>query len=309
MVAMALLGINGLAYSQAYSITHFTNGVVRTKPPAKLTIFEKIRILLLGVRIPKPANQKNPTYYGLDYTELSIEVEDDVTLDAWLIRKKNPKGIAILFHGYAASMESNLTRAVLFRDIGYDTLLVDFRGSGRSTKSYTSLGYAESRDVQATIRYVHEKLDMRKIVLFGQSLGAVAIMTALQDQSTQVQSIILECPFDKLISTTKNRFYAMRIPSFPFAELLVFWGSIIHGYNGFDHNPSSYALKIKVPTLLLHGATDARVRVKEAKSIFANLAGEKSFYLFRDSGHNIDVIKFEKEWKTIVARFLREAEV
>jgi hypothetical protein len=60
----------------------------------------------------------------------------------------------------------------------------------------------------------------------------------------------------QLLNAVKSRLQAFGIPSFPLAESIVFWGGVQHGFNGFDHNPVTFASRVKCPTLLLHGATD-----------------------------------------------------
>jgi alpha-beta hydrolase superfamily lysophospholipase len=66
----------------------------------------------------------------------------------------------------------------------------------------------------------------------------------------------------------------MGLPTFPAAQLLVFWGGVQQGFNGFRHNPAEYARSVKCPVLMMHGEHDSRVTVEQARNIFDNL-GER----------------------------------
>ncbi len=75
----------------------------------------------------------------------------------------------------------------------------------------------------------------------------------------QPAALVLESPFDALLSTVVNRFALMGLPAFPFAHLLVFWGGVQQGFNGFRHYPADYATEVRCAVLLLDGANDTRV--------------------------------------------------
>jgi pimeloyl-ACP methyl ester carboxylesterase len=122
----------------------------------------------------------------------------------------------------------------------------------------------------------------------------------------QPTAAILECPFDRLISTVANRFAVMGLPAFPFAHALVFWGGVQHGFNGFAHNPEEYAAGVRCPVLLLHGEKDPRVSREQAEAIFRNLAGDREFAVFAGVGHESYLGADPEGWKRIVARFLSE---
>lgn len=55
-------------------------------------------------------------------------------------------------------------------------------------------------------------------------MGAAAILRSVHEHAIQPDAVILEGVLDTLLNTVRNRFGAMQIPSFPSAELPVFWG-------------------------------------------------------------------------------------
>ena len=62
-----------------------------------------------------------------------------MNLHAWHIPLEGSTRLAVLFHGYGGAKSALLAEARLFRELGFSTLLVDFRGSGQSSESIATL--------------------------------------------------------------------------------------------------------------------------------------------------------------------------
>ena len=212
--------------------------------------------------------------------------------------------LVLLFHGYSSDKSSLLGEAVAFHAMGYPILLVDFRGSGESSESHTSVGFQEADDVAAAVLYAKSNLPQRRMVLFGQSMGAVAILRAMHNQSVQPDAVIVEAVFDTLLNTVRHRFQAMGIPSFPSAQLLVFWGGRQIGFDGFRHNPVEYARSVSCPILFLHGSDDPRARIDEGRRVYETTPAPKRFKTFPDTGHASYVSWYPQQWKDAIQEFL-----
>ena len=263
LVLVAFVALNVIAFLQARGMTHFAPAGTRTKPAELLSFSEKCGVLLTGVTLPKPVNEKTPADFGLPFETASIKSTHEISLEAWLIAKPDSKGLVLLFHGYGASKDSLLPVAKVLHELGYETMLVDFRGSGGSSGLETSIGYHEAEDVAAVFEYAKKLKPGRPVILYGASMGASAVLRSVHAQNVQPDALILECPFDRLLSTVQMRFKAMKLPSFPLAHLLVFWGGVQQGFNGFGHNPAEYARSVHCPVLLMHGDSDARISVEQ----------------------------------------------
>jgi alpha-beta hydrolase superfamily lysophospholipase len=190
--------------------------------------------------------------------------------------------------------------------MGYAPFLVDFRGSGGSSGYKTSIGFAEADDVASAVEYVRVSSSHQPIILYGQSMGGVAILRAIYAHNIQADALILEAVFDRLLSTVQNRFAAMGLPSFPAAQLLVFWGGVQSGYFGFKHNPVEYATRVQCPTLMLHGTDDPRATLAEGRAVFQNLRGIKQFEAFAGVGHESYLAVQPDQWKRTVFQFLAQ---
>jgi uncharacterized protein len=298
-VASLVVGMNIIACFHAYKFTHFTTDRARkTQSPDKLTAFDKVKTLLLGVSNPRPENLKTPVQVFE-----TIHVRSNKSLECWYIKNDTSRGTVILFHGYSASKSSLIDKSDEFLKLGYSTLLVDFMGSGGSEGNQTTLGFKEAEEVKSAIDYIVAKGEKR-VYLFGTSMGAVAILKAINDYQLAPAGIIIECPFGSMYQTTCARFRLMNAPTFPMAGLLLFWGGVQNGFWAYGHKPSNYAKNVRCPTLLLAGKKDKNVSQQEIADIYANLQGEKTQQVFEHSGHENYLIHDKSVWLQAVTSFL-----
>ncbi len=306
VIVLLLILFNIIAYRHAYTMLNFTEQGKRTEQIEFLSYWQKLKILLNGVQIQKPLNTTTPDNLSLLFETHRINVNNEIELEAWYIPHAQSKGIILLFHGYAASKSSLLPAARAFHEMDYETFLVDFRGSGGSNQSTTSIGYYEADDISKVVEYIEKRLSNKPLILYGQSMGSAAILRAISANNTQPDAIIIEAVFNKMLTTVKNRFSMMGLPSFPAAHLLVFWGSLQSGFDGFSHNPADYAKKVQCPALMLHGTEDNRATIDEAEAVFRNLKGEKRFERFAGLGHLSYLSANPEQWKRSVLHFLKD---
>ena len=299
VVLILFILMNAISYLHAYKFTHFDpNSKSKTQDAKSLPFSQKLKTLFFGINNPRPENKRFP---GKQYE--TIKLNSNKQIECWLIKADSPKGSVILFHGYGGEKSSMLDKAEIFQGLGYNTLLVDFMGSGGSEGNQTTIGFYEARQVKTAFDFLKDRGE-NKIILFGTSLGAVAIMKAQSDYDLNTTSLILECPFGTMLETVQARFSAMRIPAFPMANLLVFWGGMQNGFNAFAHNPVNYARRITHPVLLLSGEKDDRVSMGEINRIFHNLKGEKKLSTYPLAGHENYLGKYKAEWINDISSFI-----
>jgi esterase/lipase len=290
---------NIVAFSHAYKFTHFSENDLK-KTSKDLTFTEKVKIMVFGINNPRPKTNSYPSQNFETFT-----VDSNVKLECWKIEIEDSKGTVILFHGYGGEKSSLLDKSELLNELGFTTILVDFSGSGGSEGNQTTIGFNEAQQV----RDVYKKIlanDENNIYLFGTSMGAVGIMKSVNEGGVSPSGLILECPFGTMYETVQSRFEILNVPSFPMAELLMFWGGIQNGFWAFNHNPKEYAKKIKIPVMLMYGAHDEKVSLSEIDEIFNNFKGEKELKIYPESGHENYSIKYKKEWKSDVEAFLNK---
>ena len=304
-VLVAFVALNLLAYNHAYAMMHFTQAGTRTAKPEKLGFWAKLKVLMVGVNLPRPSNHRLPSELAPDCQALVIPGPESFTLGAWSCERGPETPLVLMFHGYATEKTALLPEARALLDLGASVLLVDFRGSGDSSGDSTTIGMDEADDVAAVLHYAEGHFVHSRIYLFGQSMGAAAVLRAVQVHALRPQGVIVEAVFDTMRQTVGNRFRAMGLPAFPGAELLVFWGGWQAGFNGFRHNPVDYAKDLTCPALFLHGSADPRAKLAEGRRVYDAAPGPKSFITFEQTGHESYVTSQPAEWRAAIGDFLR----
>lgn len=299
-IVLVFVLLNIVVYNHAYQFTHFADEKGQRVKPEDLSFGKKIKVIFTGVDNPKPVNDKLP-----NKPFEMVAIEGDVRLKGWLIEVDSSKGVVVLFHGYSGSKSGLVAYAEEFNKMDFSTLLIDFRGSGGSEGDQTTIGFKEAKDVKATFDFIKNKFPNQEIILFGTSMGAVSIMKAVADLGVQPNKIILECPFGTMRQTVKKRFEAMNLPSFPLADLLMFYGGIQTGFNPYKHKPMEYAKDVKISTLLLYGKHDARVTLEETEGIYENLSGQKELVILENSGHENYLNNDKKDWLSSIKKFIK----
>lgn len=303
MVLVVLL--NGLAAFHAYRFSHFgTSTTTQVKQPEEYSWPERLWLLVAGA----PQGRKPITTQATgDF--LALNIASNEQLSAWYLPADEPVGDVALFHGYRSNKLALLQRAEWFRRLGYNCLLVDFTAAGDSEGEWCTIGYHEAAQVADAVLVLDSLSSTpdRPTILFGNSMGAAAVMRYASLHPSSKHQLILECPFNTLLKTTQNRFASMGAPAFPAAHLLVFWGGFINEFNGFRHNPATYATSITAPALYISGEEDERVFPSDLAEIVEAHAGLKQQWMVPSAGHEdywpIDSLG----WQRAVQQFLEQS--
>lgn len=303
---LGFVGLNFLAYRHAGAMLTYRTDAVRPPSPDSLTWSQTAQALVLGVAVPRPQNKFVPGNLNLKSETIKFGAADGTRLEAWVLRPAEPRGTVLLFHGYSAARDSMLEEAHEFLNLGYAALLVDFRGCGSSDGSTTTFGYHEADDVTAAVEQTQQLGLPRPWVLYGRSMGAAAVLRSIAVHQVRPDAVILESPFARMLGAIRNRFNVMGVPSFPSAELLLFWGGVQTDINGFEHNPVDYAKQCRIPTLVLHGDADRLATPAEGRAICDAVTGPKEFVPFVGLGHTSFLTADPPRWHDVVTSFLTQ---
>jgi alpha-beta hydrolase superfamily lysophospholipase len=301
---LAFAALNVLAWRHAVAFTTFSRDGQATRKPEELGPLDKLWVLVTGPTVPRPRNRRTPSEVGLLSTTHVFPGHAGAPIEAWLVPAASSPGVVLMFHGHAAAKSSLLPAARAFHELGWSTLLVDFYGSGGSGGEGTSIGFHEAEDVAGAFRYA-QRLGGR-LVLYGQSMGAAAIMKAVHDASLTPAGVILEAPFDRFDRTVHRRFHALGVPAFPAAPLLLAWGGVVAGFDPWAFAPVNDAGALRAPLLLVHGGADPYITTDEARSIVAGARGPAHLVVLDDVGHTSFVGARPKLWRQAMRDFLAE---
>lgn len=155
-----------------------------------LALFYTFRNQVIFQSTPFPHNYQFK--FSQPFQEYFIAINDSIELDALLFKSPTPsKGLIFYTHGNADNLQRWGNYAIDFTVLGYDVLMYDYRGYGKSKgKSNPNNLYHDSFEV---FNWAIQEFNPPKIILYGRSLGS----TVATHLATKVNAdiLILETPF------------------------------------------------------------------------------------------------------------------
>jgi len=120
-----------------------------------------------------------PTDLGV--ADVTFESTDGTPIRAWLAPAKIGAPAVVLVHGFKTSRAEMLPWARFLHEAGYNALLLDLRGAGRSGGATIGLGATETRDIVQAAQTAGEAFRTDHVAVLGISLGAGAAILAAAD--------------------------------------------------------------------------------------------------------------------------------
>ncbi len=197
---------------------------------------------------------------------------DQIQLRGWLIPAEGDKkdGIVIFAHGYRnnrSEAKAALPTAQVLRDSGIASLLFDFRNSGESDGTATSVGQFEKSDLLSAIAYA-KSLGYQKIGVVGYSMGAATSILAVSE-SKDVMAVVADSPFADLRTYLEENLPVWsKLPDFPFTPLVMWEVPLLTGMDIDQVRPIESIKKLKdVPVLLIHTKDDNKIPASNSERL------------------------------------------
>lgn len=182
-------------------------------------------------------------YDNQDIVEYNLETRDGATINGVLFKPKiQSKGIVLYLKGNSKSIKGWGKFAVDFTRHGYNVLMVDYRGFGKSTGRRSQK--AIKRDLQEVYNKIKERTTEDRIILYGRSLGSgfAAKLASMNDP----KMLILDAPYYSLTKVTAR--YA------PFMPLSLLIKYPLPTYKWLKY--------VKCPIHIIHGTNDNLIPYK-----------------------------------------------
>ncbi len=207
---------------------------------------------------PDPNQEKFEEYF--------IPTKDGETLNALLFKTKlRSKGLILYFHGNADNLQRWGKYSVDFTRLGYDILLMDYRGYGKSTGKPTE--HLLYKDALTVLHWSEANLKYERLIFYGRSLGS-AVASNLATAVTP-DLLILETPFDEL----KGAVYE------PIRPLLYF----LPLHSNFPNK--TFLPKVSCRKVIIHGTKDQVVPISSALRLKPLLQERDQFVIIEGGSH------------------------
>ncbi len=180
-------------------------------------------IVKMRVAPSRLENTKNPSDYGMAFTDVDIITADNVRLSAWEIPSATPSNKTVIVnhpltttrYGSVAGLDGVsaefLPMVKHLHDAGFNIVMYDHRGQGDSdggmgsdakgTEALVGAGVTEWQDVSASLRHVlnHDTFGDDDIVFLSQCMGANATFLAWKNDpalfaNPQIKALVANQP-------------------------------------------------------------------------------------------------------------------
>ncbi len=217
---------------------------------------------------PSRALEQTPAHAGLSYRDLELTTADGERLHGWWVARRAPAlGHVLLCHGNAGNVGDRVLHAAVLTAVGFDVLLFDYRGYGRSSGRPAEQG--TYRDARAALACLLEQaeVDPSRIFYVGESLGAaVALELAL---ARPPAGLVVLSAFTSIREMARKHYALIPAALVP------------------DAYPSLRLIsKLRTRVLVLHGEDDAIVPVEHGRALFDAAPEPKRLRVVPGVGHN-----------------------
>lgn len=211
--------------------------------------------------------------------------------------------IVICCHGHVNNREGCMKYARIFYKLGFSVLLFDQRGQGVNEKNPVTMGKKEAEDLFEIYNQIKIKYPDHSIGIFGFSMGASTALI-FSKYTQNVDFLIADCPYSSLYREFCETALSHKLIPYLAALFTNIFIKIGYHFSFKDVRPMVDIKENKVPVLLIHGAKDDIVNVKNQKVLLDNMNCYHENYIFEEAKHdncvNVDGIRYENIVKTFL---------
>ena len=215
---------------------------------------------------PEKLHQDFLYKYDVPFKELFFDVSPGVRINGIHFFLKETNGLILYFHGNSRSIKGWAKYAKDFYRYGYEVVLVDYRGFGKST------GRRNEGDMLNDMQVVYDTLKTtfseNQILVYGRSLGSGFATKIASDNNPHY--LILDSPFYNF-SSVVQRF----LPILPVRFLL-----------RYQLQTDKWLRKVNCHTYIIHGTRDRIIPIRHSEQLQALNPRKITLIRIHGGGHN-----------------------
>lgn len=221
-----------------------------------LFLFQEKMVFLPN--IPGRTLTATPKDAGFDFEDVMLETSDGLKLHGWYVPAAQTSGVVLFLHGNAGNISHRLDSIAIFHELGLDTLIIDYRGYGRSQGKPSERG--TYLDAEAAWHYLVSSRGVAadRVIVFGRSLGG-AVAAWLANQYTPA-ALIIESSFSSALDIARKLYPFMPVRLITRLEFPV----------------SLHVSRLQCPLLVVHSRDDEIIPFTMAEAIYDSAAEPKT---------------------------------
>jgi hypothetical protein len=212
---------------------------------------------------PDSAQYTTPARFGLQHEDVFIATADGVRLHGWWLPAKGPaRGTVLHLHGNAANVSNHLPLVAWLPGTGFNVLMLDYRGFGRSQGRPTLAGVVD--DAAAALAHLRSRPDVdgERLIVLGQSLGGATALRLLARDGDGVRLAVIEASFASYRGIARDA--ALRS-----VVLAPFLPAALPALPPSRDDPVTALAAMRVPLLIVHGTADEVIPFSHGEQLAA----------------------------------------
>lgn len=236
-----------------------------------------------------------------NYSDKYIESYDKLQLHSYVVTQNSNKW-AIVVHGYGGSGKLMSDKSKYFYDMGYNVLIPDLRGHGKSEGDYIGMGWKDRLDIISWINFIIKENPNAEIVLHGTSMGAATVlMTSGENLPSNVKAIVADCAYTSAWDEFSYQLETyLKVPSYYILNVTNMVTKLKAGYSLKEASALECVKKATVPILFIHGDKDKFVPYSMMDKLYDATNSPKEKLTIEGGEHaNSDLVSPFLYWLTV----------
>lgn len=217
-------------------------------------------------------------YENQKVKEYSLEIKKGVIINGLHFQAENSKGVVYYLKGNSKSIKGWGKFAVDFTIHGYDVIMIDYRGFGKSTGKMSQQSMKD--DALLVYDKLKEIINEDKIIVYGRSLGT-GLATKVASMNNP-RMLVLACPYSSMSKNVKRYL--------PFIPL-----GLVMRYQMPTYKWIKY---VDCPIKIIHGTNDKVIKFKSSLQLSKMKPDSTRLYPIIDGGHK-NLHNFESYHKAL----------
>lgn len=236
-----------------------------------------------------------------NYSDKYIESYNKLQLHSYVVSQNSNKW-AIVVHGYGGSGKLMSDKSKYFYDMGYNVLIPDLRGHGKSEGDYIGMGWKDRLDIISWINFIIKENPNAEIVLHGTSMGAATVlMTSGENLPSNVKAIVADCAYTSAWDEFSYQLETyLKVPSSYILNVTNMVTKLKAGYSLKEASALECVKKATVPILYIHGDKDKFVPYSMMDKLYDATNSPKEKLTIEGGEHaNSDLVSPFLYWLTV----------